>query len=143
MSLEENRSIACRFFAEQDRLRGGPAAALCAPHYTAHLAGNPPFNFADHQAFASAFYAGFPDLRHQIDLAVAEPDRVAVRFSLLGTHTGDFAVMAPTGRQIRVTATAIMRIEDGQVATLWAEFDQLGLFGQLTSADAVREPVGI
>jgi predicted ester cyclase len=137
MSLEAHRSIAYRFFAEQDRLRGGPAAELCAPYYTAHLAENPPMDYAGHQGFAKAFYTGFPDLRHQVELVVAEPEQVAVRFTLHGTHTGDFAGIVATGRQIMVTATAMMHLDGGRVAALWAEFDQLGLVGQLTSATAV------
>lgn len=132
MSPDSNQSLARRFFAEQDRLRGGPAAELCAPGYTAHLASNPPLDFIGHQAFASAFYAGFPDLRHNVEMAIAGTDRAAVRFMLIGTHTGDFMGMEPTGRSIAVTATAIMHITDGRVAELWGEFDQLGLMRQLT-----------
>ena len=35
MSIEANSALGHRFFAAQDRLRGGPEAALCAPAYTA------------------------------------------------------------------------------------------------------------
>ncbi len=131
-----NRDIARQFFVEQDRLRGGPAPELCASEYTAHLAGNPVFDLNGHTAFASAFYAGFPDMRHAIDLAIAEGDRAAVRFSLHGTHTGDFLGMPPTGRAITITASAIMRLENNQIAELWAEFDQVGMMRQLTSDSA-------
>jgi predicted ester cyclase len=133
MSPDANQSLARRFFAEQDRLRGGPAIELCAPDYIAYLANNPPLSLAGHQAFASAFYAGFPDLRHNVELAIAEADRAAVRFTLLGTHTGNFLGIEPTGRSVVVTATAIMHIVEGRVAELWAEFDQLGLMRQLTA----------
>lgn len=145
MSPETNRSIARRFFAEQDRLRGGPAAELCAPGYAAHLAGMPPLDLAGHQAFAAAFYAAFPDLRHQVELVAAEDDRAAVRFTLFGTHTGPFMDMAPTGRPIVLSALAFMRVEGERVAELWGEFNQLGLMSQLTSdpAPAVERAGGI
>jgi predicted ester cyclase len=144
MSPDTNRSIARRFFAEQDRLRGGPAAELCAPGYTAYLAGTPPLDLAGHQAFAAAFYAGFPDLRHSVEIAIAEGDRAAVRFTLHGTHTGDFMGMLPTGRSVTVTAAVLMRLADGRVAELWGEFDRLGLMGQLTGdAATVEEAAGI
>lgn len=133
MSTESARTLARSFFLEQDRLRGGPAPALCAPGYTAHLAGNPPFDIAGHQAFAAAFYAGFPDLRHQIEQVVVEGGRAAVQFTLYGTHTGPFAGLEPTRRAVTVTATAVMRLEGGRVAELWAEFDQVGLMRQLTA----------
>lgn len=141
MSPEMSRALARRFFAEQDRLRGGPAAELCAPGYTATLAGNPPLDLAGHQAFAAAFYAGFPDLRHQVDLLAAEGDRAAVRFTLFGTHTGPFLGLPPTGCAIAVTASALMRLDQGCVAALWAEFDQLGLMRRLT--DASQAPAAV
>jgi hypothetical protein len=113
MSPEMHHTLARRFFAEQDRLRGGPAPELCAPGYTAHLASNPPMDLAGHQAFAAAFYAGFPDLRHQVEQVVAEGDQVAVRFTLFGTHTEPFLGVEPTGRPVCLTAIACMALEGG------------------------------
>lgn len=133
MSAESTRTLARSFFLEQDRMRGGPAPALCAPAYTAHLAGNPPFDLAGHQAFAAAFYAGFPDLRHEVEQVLVEGERAALRFTLYGTHGGPFAGLEPTGRPVAVTATAVMRLEAGRIAELWAEFDQVGLMRQLTA----------
>ena len=45
-AAEANRVLGRRFFQEQDRLRGGPAEALCAPEYVAIIGGNPPMNRA-------------------------------------------------------------------------------------------------
>lgn len=131
MVAESNATLARHFFAEQDRLRGGPAPQLCGQAYTAHLAGQT-LDLAGHEQFAAAFYAGFPDIRHQVELVAAEGDRAAVRFTLHGTHTGAFLGIPPTGRPILVAASAIMQIANAQVVTLWAEFDQLGLMRQLT-----------
>ena len=132
MSSDTSASIARRFFIEQDRLQGGPATELCAPEYTARLAGNPPLDVSGHQTFAAAFYAGFADLRHSIELVMEEGDRAVVRFSLYGTHTGEFMGLAPTGRTITVAATAILHVAGGRVVELWSEFDQLGLLRQLS-----------
>jgi predicted ester cyclase len=57
---------------------------------------------AGHQQFAQAFYAGFPDVRHVIEDTVADADTVAVRFTLHGTHRGDFMGIPPTGKTIAV-----------------------------------------
>jgi hypothetical protein len=40
-TVAANRALGRRFFVEQDRLRGGPPEARCAPGYTATLGGNP------------------------------------------------------------------------------------------------------
>lgn len=90
MSIEANKTTACRFFEEQDRLHGGPAPELCAPTYTAYIASNPPLDLAGHQQFAAMFYNAFPDLYHTIDDVVGADDQAAVRFTLRGMHTGDF-----------------------------------------------------
>jgi len=66
-AVEANRALGRRFFEEQDRLRGGPAGALCAPGYRAEIGGNPPMDFAGHEAFARAFYTAFDGIRHDIE----------------------------------------------------------------------------
>ena len=86
---------------------------------------------AHHQGFAQAFYGGFPDIFHTVDEVVADGDRVAVRFTLRGTHTGDFMGIPATNRGVEVGAVVMMRIEDGKVAELHAQFDQFGLMRQL------------
>ena len=80
MSPEENKSLAHRFFEEQDRLKGSLAEGLCAPNYTFTLGDDPPVDFHGHEQLAAMFYGAFPDLHQTIEEAVAEDDRVAVPF---------------------------------------------------------------
>lgn len=131
MSAITNTALGPLFFAEQDRLRGGPAEALCASEYTAQIGGNPPMNLAGHQQFALMFYAAFPDLKHVIEDVVATEDKVAVRFSLHGTQTGAFMGIPATGKPIAVSATAILHVVNGKVTTLHGVFDQVGMLQQL------------
>lgn len=135
MATTDNKAIGPRFFMEQDRLRGGPARELCAPDYVIYLAGNPPMDYEGHQQFGRAFYGGFPDLYHAIDDVIVEGDKVVVRFTLRGTHTGDFMGIPPTGKPVTVGAIAIMRVVEGQVAEIRGEFDQLGMLRQLGVVD--------
>ena len=135
MSTQEtvavNEALGRRFFEEQDRLRGGPAPALCAGGYTATLGGNPPVNRDGHEGFARAFYAAFPDMRHTIEEVFATGDRVGVRFVLNGTNTGSFFGMPPTGREVRIAANVLMKVEAGRVTQLSGIFDEAGLLRQL------------
>lgn len=131
MSTNAIKAIGPFFFQEQDRLRGGPAEALCAPTYIAYIAGNPPLNLAGHQQFAKMFYAGLPDSKHIIEDTIAEGDKVVVRCILSGTHTADFMGIPATGKPIAVSMTAILRIADGKVTELHSVFDQLGMMQQL------------
>src|SRR5947199_1430295 len=99
-------------------LRGGPAEDLCTAAYTATIGGNPPTNRAGHEGFAVGFYAGFPDAMHHIEEVFATEDRVAVRFVIHGTHTGNFFSIPATGRPIRTAANALLRVADGRVSNL-------------------------
>lgn len=131
MSTEQIRTLAREFFMEQDRRKGPLSPILCATDYTATIGSNPPMDFAGHSAFGVMFYQGFPDIYHTIDDVIVEGNTAAVRFTLRGTHTGEFMGVAPTGRPIEVTAIAIQHVVDGKIARLVGQFDQLGMLQQL------------
>ncbi|HYE94861.1 MAG TPA: ester cyclase [Rubricoccaceae bacterium] len=131
MSTETHHALARQFFAAQDRLQGGPDPDLCTAGYTADIAGFPPMDRAGHEHFARMFYGAFSGLYHTVDGTIAEGDQVVVRFTLRGTHTGDFAGVPPTGRPVTISAVVTMRIADGRVAALQGVFDRLGLMQQL------------
>ena len=130
-TVAANRALGRRFFEEQDRLRGGPAETLCAPGYTATLGGNPAMDRQGHEAFARGFYAGFPDVQHHIDEVIATDDRVAVRFTLRGTHDGNFFGIPATHKPVAVRATVVMHVTDGKVTALFGIFDEAGLLRQI------------
>lgn len=131
MTVLTAKEIGPRFFLEQDRLRGGPADELCAPDYTITLAGNPPMNLEGHKQFAAAFYGGFPDLYHTIDDVFGVDGRAAVRFTIHGTHTGNFMGIPATGRSVAIGAIALFSVVDGKIVEIRGEFDQLGMMRQL------------
>ena len=131
MSTEGNKELGRRFFENQDRLRGGPDEALCAAGYTAHLGSLPPMDLAGHQGFATMFYGAFPDLHHTVEEVIGEGDRIAVRFTIRGTHQGRFMGVEPTGRTMTSTALVTMRLRDGKVEELHGQFDALGMLQQL------------
>src|SRR5262245_8431017 len=126
-----NAALGRRFFEEQDRLRGGPADALCAPGYQAHIGGNPAMTREGHEAFAKAFYAAFPDMRHDIDQVFATEDRVFVRFVLQGTNTESFFGMPATGRRVSVPAHVALHVSGGLMTALYGVFDEGGMLRQL------------
>jgi steroid delta-isomerase-like uncharacterized protein len=130
-SIERNRALGRAFFAAQDRMRGGPDPDLCAPGYQAHLGGNPPVDRAGHEAFARAFYAAFPDMRHEVEVASVDATAVTVRFTIHGTHRGPFFGIPATGKSVRVVANVILRVSEGRVTELFGVFDEAGMLRQL------------
>lgn len=73
----------------------------------------------------------FPDLRMDIDEMIAEDDIVAARLTLSGTHQGDWAGAAPTGRHVTMALAMFFRFEGGRMVELWESDDQLGFRQQL------------
>jgi len=126
-----NEDIGRRFFAEQDRLRGGPAPELCTADYQARLGGNPPADRQGHEGFAKAFYAAFPDMHHEIEDVFAARDKIAVRFVIRGKQTGAFFGIPPTNRNVAVTANVWLHLEHDRVRRLFGVFDEAGLLRQL------------
>jgi steroid delta-isomerase-like uncharacterized protein len=110
---------------------------LLAPGYRAHFPGAPEAIDRDgHRGMVELFAAAFPDWEEQIQDVIAEGDRVVLRVTAGGTHEGAFQGIAPTGKQVTITGMGIVRIEDGQIAESWWEFDAIGLMQQLGAIPA-------
>jgi predicted ester cyclase len=74
---------------------------------------------------------GFATLVVSIDDQVAEKDRVATRWTATGTHTGWFAGIAPTGREVTLTGIDIHRLDGDRIVELWEQLDLATLLAQL------------
>jgi steroid delta-isomerase-like uncharacterized protein len=89
------------------------------------------------RASIGRYLDAFPDAVLSVEEQVCEGTRVASRWTARGTHTGEIAGMAPTGRQATVSGMTVFRIEDGKAVEGWTSWDRLGLLVQL---GAVSEP---
>jgi steroid delta-isomerase-like uncharacterized protein len=130
---EDNKAIVRQYYAEV--LTKGNVAAiddLVSPTYIGHDPAAP-----DAQGTmglkqrVTRLRTAFPDLHVTVEDMVAEGDKVATRFTLQGTDKGEFRGIAPTGKQVRWTATSIIRLENGKFAEGWANADDLGRMRQL------------
>jgi len=75
--------------------------------------------------------AAFPDARNEIDDIVAEGDRVVVRWTMTGTHTGGGLGVPATGRAVRVAGITMSRVVDGRIAEHWIYRDDIAMLRQL------------
>ena len=89
--------------------------------------------------FVTTFLTAFPDLHNTVDILLADGDKVISRHTLTGTHTGDLMGIAPTGKQIKVTAIFIGRVADGKFVEGWQNANLLGLFQQLDAVPPMGE----
>lgn len=73
----------------------------------------------------------FSDLRFVEIEAIGEGDRVAVRATMMGRHTGEFQGVAPSSRLIRQRQIHIFRLREGKLVEHQAQRDDLGLLLQI------------
>ena len=57
------------------------------------------------ERFVNQFLASFPDLQHTTEEMIVDGERVAVRFSARGTHTGTWMNFAPTISRMPCSST--------------------------------------
>lgn len=77
------------------------------------------------------FLTGFPDVNATIDDVISHDDKVVMRWTLTGTHTGEFLNVAPTGNRMILSITEIFRVGDGQLLEAWDQYDRLHLMQQI------------
>lgn len=71
-------------------------------------------------AFWNEARAAFPDMDFRVDLLIESGDLVVSNWTLSGTHTGaPFYDVAPSGREVVINGTAILRIRDGRIVEHW------------------------
>jgi predicted ester cyclase len=129
--LKDEKNIGVRFFKAQDESKGALDVELCTGEYRAYIGGNPPMDIEGHNQFGKMFYLGFPDLKHSIDDVISEGEKVAVRFTMSGTHTGNFIGIFPTNKSINISAMAVLHLKANKVNKIYGEFNQMNLMKQL------------
>ena len=133
MSTEENKAVAHRL--GEALTSGGVAAGLDFFTDPWVLNGQQ----LDRQALLqirAALWSALPDIPWTIEHAIAEGDWVAVRWSVRGTHTGDFAHPAlgtapASGKPVAFAVMDHYRIEGGQIAEVLEVSDRMTLLQQL------------
>jgi predicted ester cyclase len=76
-------------------------------------------------------FGGFADFSLQVLDQVAEGDKVATRYTLGGTHTGEFAGIPASGAVTRLTATSVDRVANGKIVEHWTDADVTGFMQAL------------
>src|SRR5512144_2231580 len=119
MSLEEQNKAVVRRWIEEGWTKGNLIIAdeLIDARFVVHGAGGQavPSGPEGVKQLVMAWRTGFPDGRMNIDDLFAEEDKVVIRMTWTGTHTGTFYGNAPTGRQVSVMSIGIDRIANGKI----------------------------
>jgi steroid delta-isomerase-like uncharacterized protein len=86
-----------------------------------------------YKKFVGMFAASFSDTA-QIEAhdVINNGDKIVVRWSSAGRHTGEFMGIAATGQRVTVKGIDIFRLADGKITDLWQEIDLLGILQQIS-----------
>lgn len=141
-----------RRWVEQGWSAGGsPPGAIVDelhhPDFIDHDSGGRAPDNAGFRAGIVALLAAFPDLVATVRDVVVEPGAdgdetcagasgaacgtVAVRWTAIGTHRGDYLGAAPSGRRISFKGIEVIGVQGGRITERWGEWDGLELLGQL------------
>ncbi|HMD90068.1 MAG TPA: ester cyclase [Anaerolineaceae bacterium] len=138
MTTESNKSVLRNLLTAFEKGDTENVGKYFAANWVNHDPSLPPMEGLEGAKQLINLWSAFSNRKVTVEDSLAEGDRVAMRFSIDGTHTGAFMGIAPTGKKIHVTASGIFRVVDGKATDNWVNFDAMGLLQQLGAAPMPR-----
>jgi steroid delta-isomerase-like uncharacterized protein len=134
MSDEDRNKALLRRFYEELWTKGNLEVIpeLVAEDFVDHhpLPGAPPGR-EGLAALVTMWRTAFPDMRETCEDLIAEGDKVVGRFTMRGTHSGEFMGVSPTGRSVTMSGIDTVRVAGGKIAEFWYGEHLLELMQQL------------
>ncbi|MGH3367796.1 MAG: ester cyclase [Nocardioidaceae bacterium] len=138
MTTTDNKKVARRVLEEVFPANDDEALReLISDQFVNHEApeGTPP-GLGSVTMFMHLLKEAFSEQRWDIDDVIAEDDKVVMRCTHRGVHTGDFFGLPATGRRFAYLQMHIVRVVDGKGVEHWAVRDDASLMRQLTGGSA-------
>ena len=132
--IESNKALVHRFVTAGNELDFSALDSIVAPDVVRHSQSTPGVvitNLLDFKAFLERDATMMEGARVDLEILVAEGDRVAIYGNFSGTHTGSFGPIEPTGRTVSLNVHAMFRIEDDRIVEIWILWDNVALLTQL------------
>ena len=132
MTPEETEALAHRWHMDLTQKGNlGVADEILTRDFVTHVNGQDMPGAEGAKQLATAIRTAFPDVRISHHEAIVSGNRVAIRWTSDGTHQGDYFGVPPTGKPIHVEGIDLFHIQDGKIAEVWIEFDNLSLMQQM------------
>ena len=133
MSAEESKAIVRRFWGVWEEGNIDLVDELLAPDYINHTpaSSDQPTGPEGVKGVVAMFRSAIPDLRVVVEDMIAEGDKVAVRYTLEGTHEGELFGVPPTGQRLSIKSISVERVSDGKIIEHWRVTDSLDMMQQL------------
>lgn len=139
---QQSKQIVRQLFEASDQQNIEKIAQLVTiTNYSFHFSGMPPMDWTGHIQLFTAFNSAFSDLHRNIEDMVAEGGgKVAVRFTITGTHKGELQGIPPSGKKISIDAMDFLTIIDGKITEEWVTADMMGLMQQIGAIPTPPSP---
>jgi predicted ester cyclase len=105
--------------------------ALVSPRLVAQVGSSEPVGFDNWRTSLEEFYRGFPDGHHEIEEILVDGSHAVSRSRFVGTHTGEFRGVAPTGTKVSVDVIQIDRFQGDTLREHRGQLDMYGLLQQI------------
>ena len=132
--LEANKDLVHCFVASINAADWDALDDILTESFCRHSQASPGAQVKSRDEFKTlqqSFLATMPDQKITLEMVLAEDNKVAVYATYTGTMTGPMGKFPATGRSLTSKFLAIFRIEEGQIAELWVEMDNLAMLRQL------------
>ena len=86
-----------------------------------------------YRSVLEAFRSGFPDVHWRVHRVLSDGEWSSVHTDLVGTHSGVWSDLAPTGAVIEWEHMLMFRFDGDSIAEVWEFFDPSQITRQLTA----------
>jgi predicted ester cyclase len=136
---EQNKAIIRRWIEAENKKDLSLLDEFVAPDFFDHA--HQLKGLEEYKQFITTLRKGYPDFQETIEDIIAEGDKVWVRFTFTGTHTGESQeylpsigkiTLPPTGKKFTISLVDAFRIVDGKVVDwMWEIYDGFDFLKQL------------
>jgi predicted ester cyclase len=139
MSVEQNKAVAYRLYTEiMNRRDVDSVDEIFSPDVVFYQSGRPIIQGREafRQWLSDSDQSIWGKWQATVEETVAEGDLVFARWTIRGTHVGEWRGIAPTGKPITLTGMNMYRVVDGTVTASWSEEGWLAVMEQLRPTGA-------
>jgi predicted ester cyclase len=143
MSAEEIKTHERLFWEEWNKGKAAAMAALDGTFATDLVfhggSGRVFHGLEGFKQYQSVFYSAFPDNHATIDDLLVEGDKAVIRYTLTGTHKGEFMGIPPTNKNVTMWIIEVDRFAGGKIVEGWSRYDSLGIMLQLGAVSTPKK----
>ena len=85
------------------------------------------------------FVTAFPDLRFTVEDILGETEKLAVAWTISGTHKGEYMGIPFTNKKISVDGITVHHFVNGKIMDSYVSWDALGMMRQLGAVPALGQ----